>query len=259
MSVAALQYGALSRRAIVTTFRQPRFLIPPLLFPLLFMAISSSAFARTTEIPGFPEADSFLQFLVCTTIIQGALFSSIGAGAAMATDIESGFFERLLASPVARPSIIAGRVMGSLTFGFLQAWLYIAVASLFGMRAEGGLLALLGVSVVAAVFSAGVGSIASSFAIRTGSSEAVQGAFPLLFSLMFLSSGFFPRNLMNGWFQTAAGINPLSHMIEGMRHQVITGLDAGELVVSLVIAAGFFLFGLAMSLLALRRRLAMAG
>lgn len=258
MSVAAAQYGALSRRAIVTTFRQPRYFIPSLLFPLLFMAISSSAFGRTTEIPGFPEADSFLQFLVSTTIIQGALFSSIAAGSAMATDIESGFFERLIASPVARTSIIAGRVMGSLVFGFMQAWLYIAVASIFGMRAEGGLPALLGVSLVAAIFSAGVGSIASAFAIRTGSSEAVQGAFPLLFSLMFISSGFFPRTLMHGWFKSAAGINPLSHMIEGMRHQVISGFDIGELAVSLAIAAGFFAFGLTMALLALRRRLASA-
>lgn len=258
MSLAVAQYGVLSRRAIVTTFRQPRFFIPALLFPLLFMAISSSAFGRTTEIPGFPEADSFLQFLVSTTIIQGALFSSIAAGSAMATDIENGFFERLIASPVARSSIIAGRVMGSLVFGFFQAMLYIAVASAFGMRAEGGVAALLGVSIVSAIFSAGVGSIASSFAIRTGSSEAVQGAFPLLFSLMFISSGFFPRTLMHGWFQTAAGINPLSHMIEGMRHQVITAFDLAELGVSIGIATGFFVAGLGLSLLALRRRLSVA-
>ena len=258
MSVAVAQYGALSKRAVVTTFRQPRFFIPSLLFPLMFMAISASAFGRTTEIPGFPEADSFLQFLVCTTIIQGSLFSSIAAGSAMATDIESGFFERLVASPVARSSIIAGRVMGSLVFGFFQAWLYIAIASIFGMRAEGGPLALLGIAIVAAIFSAGVGAIASSFAIRTGSSEAVQGAFPLLFSLMFLSSGFFPRTLMHGWFQDAAGINPLSHMIEGLRHQVLVGRDVGELGIALGIASGFFIFGLALSLLALRRRLSVA-
>ena len=258
MSVAVAQYGALSRRAIVTTFRQPRYFIPSLLFPLMFMALSSAAFQRTTSLPGFPETDSFLQFLVSTTIIQGALFSSIAAGAAMATDIEDGFFERLIASPVARSSIIAGRVMSSLVFGFLQSWLYFLVAMTFGMRPSGGFAAMLGVTIVGAVFSAGVGSIASSFAIRTGSSEAVQGAFPLLFSLMFLSSGFFPRNLMHGWFQTAAGINPLSHMIEGLRYQIITGFDLSELSTSLAIAAAFFAVGVGMSLLAMRRRLGAA-
>ena len=61
---------------------------------------------------------------------------------------------------------------------------------------------------------------------------------------------------MHGWFQDAATINPLSHMIEGLRHQVISGLDVGELSASLAIAAGFFVFGLTMALLALRRRLA---
>lgn len=258
MSVAVAQYQALSRRAIVTTFRQPRYYIPSVLFPLMFMALSSAAFQRTTTLPGFPDTDSFLQFLVSTTIIQGALFSSISAGAAMATDIEDGFFERLIASPVARSSIIAGRVMSSFVFGFLQAWLYFAVAMVFGMRPAGGFLGLLGVTIVAAVFSAGVGSIASSFAIRTGSTEAVQGAFPLLFSLMFLSSGFFPRNLMHGWFKTAAGINPLSHMIEGLRYQIITTFDITELGGSLAIAAGFFGAGVGMSLLALRRRLVTA-
>ena len=258
MSVAAAQYAALSRRSLVTTFRQPRSFLPSLLFPLMFMALSSAAFERTTQLPGFPPADSFLQFLVATTMIQGAMFSSIAAGADMAGDIEGGFFERLIASPVARTSIIAGRVMGSLVFGLLQAWLYLGVASAFGMRAEGGFVAMVAVAGVAAVFGAGVGSIASAFAIRTGSSEAVQGSFPLLFSLMFLSSGFFPRSLMHGWFETAASINPLSHMIEGLRSQIIRGFDLGELAVSLAIAAGFFAFGLTMALAALRRRLAQA-
>lgn len=257
MSVAAAQYAALSRRSLVTTFRQPRSFIPSLLFPLMFLAMSSAAFDRTTELPGFPPADSFLQFLVCTTIVQGALFSSISAGSDMATDIEGGFFERLIASPVARMSILAGRVMGSAVFGFLQAFFYFGIATIFGLHVEGGFAAMLAVALVASVFSAGVGSISSAFAIRTGSSEAVQGAFPLLFAFMFLSSAFFPRSLMNGWFKSVAGLNPLSHMIESLRYQVITGFDAGELMIALVIAGGFFAVGLSLALAALRRRLAM--
>ena len=67
MSVAVAQYAGLSRRAIANTFRQPRYFIPSLLFPLMFMALSSAAFERTTSLPGFPATDSFLQFLVSTT------------------------------------------------------------------------------------------------------------------------------------------------------------------------------------------------
>jgi ABC-type polysaccharide/polyol phosphate export permease len=126
------------------------------------------------------------------------------------------------------------------------------------LTVEGGFLGMLGVTIVAAMFAAGIASIASAFAIRTGSSEAVLGAFPLLFSLMFISGLFFPRTLMDGWFKTAATINPLSHMVEGMRAQVITGLDVSEWLSAVVIAAGFFVVGLTLASLALRRRLSVS-
>ncbi|HYP24265.1 MAG TPA: hypothetical protein VEV43_11890 [Actinomycetota bacterium] len=54
------QYVALSRRAIVTTVRQPTAILPAMTFPLLFMALSSAAFERSTNLPGFPEVDSLL-------------------------------------------------------------------------------------------------------------------------------------------------------------------------------------------------------
>ena len=253
--IALRQYGALSFRSLLTTIRQPRSFIPALTFPLLFMAMSSAAFARTTELPGFPESDSFLQFLISTSIIQGMLFGAVAAGSEMAHDIEDGFFDRLIASPVARTSILIGRVSGFTMIAFAQAWLYFGVGHLFGLHVEGGVIGMLGVALVAAIFAAGVGSLASAFGIRTGSSEAVQGAFPLLFAMMFLSGAFFPRSLMDGWFKTVATANPLSHMIEGLRQQVIAGLEPSELWRSAAVAAGFLVVGLGLALGALRGRL----
>ena len=47
------------------------------------------------------------------------------------------------------------------------------------------------------------GSLGLAIGLRTGNGEAVQGAFPLLFVLLFLSSGALPRDLIaNDWFQT---------------------------------------------------------
>lgn len=255
-SVALSHYGALSRRAIVDTIRQPTSIVPAMIFPLFFMALSSSAFERSTSLPGFPPVDSFLQFLVCTTTIQGALFGSIAAGSGMATDIEGGFFERLIASPVTRTSILVGRVAGAALLGFVQAWFFFGVASLFGMRSEGGLLSLVLVSIVSSIVAAGMGSISVAFALKTGSTEAVQGSFPLIFSLMFLSSAFFPRDLMDGWFQTAASINPLSHLIEGLRTQVIHGIQFDEYLKSLGIALALFVIATTAGAIALRGRLA---
>ena len=252
------QFVALSRRAVVTTFRQPTAILPAMTFPLLFMALTSAAFDRSTSLAGFPEVESFLQFLVATTIVQGTLFGSVAAGTAMATDIENGFFERLVAAPSARASILAGRVMGAATLAFLQAWIFMGVAMLFGLTVESGFAGMLLISVTAGVLGAGVGAIAMSFALRTGSAEAVQGSFPLLFAGLFLSGAFFPRALMDGWFATVAGYNPFTYLIEGLRTLVIRGFDAGELLTAIGIAAAFFVAGMLLSSAALRRRLAVA-
>ena len=252
---AAAQYLALSKRAALNTIRQPTSVVPAMLFPLLFIAMSSGALNRSISIPGFPKVDSFIQFGIPATIVQGVLFGAVGAGAAMATDIENGFFERLMASPVSRTSILVGRLAGAALMAFTQAWLFLGVITIFGVDIEGGIVAVFLISLVAAVLGAGIGAIAVSMGIRTGSSEAVQGAFPLLFAGLFLSSAFFPRNLMTGWFRSVANFNPLSHLIEGIRTQIITGIDLGDWATALGIAAGIGAFGLILAGRALDGRL----
>ncbi|MDQ4145525.1 MAG: ABC transporter permease [Actinomycetota bacterium] len=257
MSAHALShYKALSRRAIVNTIRQPASIAPAIIFPLFFMALSSAAFQRSINLPGFPEVDSFLQFLVSTTIIQGCLFGAVAAGSDMATDIEGGFFDRLIASPVTRRSILVARVAGSALLGFVQAWLFFGVATVFGMRSEGGLVSMFMVSLVASLLAAAIGSFSVAFALKTGSAEAVQGSFPLMFAALFLSSAFFPRELMNGWFKGAATANPLSHLIEGLRTQVIQGIQLRPYLISVTIAALTFVVAITAANLALRGRLA---
>jgi ABC-2 type transport system permease protein len=255
-AVALSHYAALSRRSIFNILRQPIAIIPSLTFPLLFLALNSSALARSIELPGFPPVDSFMQFMISSTIIQGALFGSIAAGADMANDIEGGFFDRLIATPVSRSSILVGRLAGSFTLGFFQAFFFFGVASLFGLHVAGGFLGMLGVALIGATIAAGVGAISVTIAIRTGSAEAVQGSFPLIFVFLFLSSAFFPRALMNGWFKSAATINPLSHMIEAARHQVIVGWDTSQWLTGMSVAGVIFAGGVVASILALRARLA---
>jgi ABC-2 type transport system permease protein len=258
-TAALAQYGALSRRSVVNLFRQPAAIVPSLVFPLIFMALSAAALNRSTDLPGFPQVDSFLQFLITTTIFQGVLFGAVGAGTDMARDIEGGFFERLIASPVARTSILVGRVTGSALLGFIQAWLYLGVATLFGLEVEGGFLAMVLISIAGATVAAGIGAIAMAFGLKTGSSEAVQGSFPMLFTLLFLSSAFFPRNLMEGWFKTAASINPFSHLIEGLRTQVIAGVNWSDYLKSLGIAGAILVLGVLAATAALRGRLSEGG
>ena len=98
-----------------------------MIFPIFFAALGASSFEKTTNLPGFPKVDSFLQFSIAATVVQGVLFGSVTGAAALATDIQNGFFDRLLLSPTTRTGILIGRLAGSAIFGALQAAFFIAV------------------------------------------------------------------------------------------------------------------------------------
>ncbi len=252
----AKHFGALAARAIRNTVRQPTAIIPALLFPLMFQTMTAAAMGNSTQLRGFPSVDSFVQFSFATTIIQGAIFGSTAAGSALAADIEGGFFERLLSSPVRRTAIIVGQVAGAALLGFFMTWFFYGVTALFGLEAESGLPGVFAVSLVMALLAAGMGGVMCSFALWTGSREAVEGSFPMFFVLMFMSSAIFPRNLMEGWFKSVTTINPISHLIEGVRAQIIGPFDGSALGVAFLVALVVFVLGVGLSLLALRKRLA---
>jgi ABC-2 type transport system permease protein len=81
--------------------------------------------------------------------------------------------------------------------------------------------------------------IGATMGARTGSAEAVQGVFPLMFAVFFLSSMSIPRNLIEiDWFRTVATWNPTSYLIEGLRSLVITGWDGTALWRGLAVGVG---------------------
>ena len=108
--------------------RQPAVVVPSLVFPLFFAALGSSSFSRATSLPGFPRVDSFLSTVARRERDPGrAVRQRPTAAAALAVDIENGFFDRLLASPTSRVSILIGSLAGSALFGATQALFFTVV------------------------------------------------------------------------------------------------------------------------------------
>ncbi len=256
LSRTVAQYGAMSRRSVLAIARQPALVIPSLIFPLFFAALGSSSFDRATALPGFPEVDSFLDFALAGSIVQGVLFGSVTGGAALATDIENGFFDRLLASPTSRVSILVGRLAGAAVFGAVQALFFTLVLMPFGVQVQAGIVGVIAIVVSGGLIGMAIGGFTAAMALRTGSAEAVQGSFPLLFIALFLSSTFFPRETMSGVYGTIADINPLSYLVEGMRGLIIDGISATYLLEALLIpiAIGVVSIGLALRMLDRRLR-----
>jgi ABC-2 type transport system permease protein len=250
------QTVAMSRRAVVELWRQPAIVVPSLVFPLFFAALGTSAFSRATQIPGFPPVDSFLDFALAGSIVQGILFGSTLGATALATDIENGFFDRLLAAPSARVSILIGRMAGGMVYGGFQTLFFILVLLPFGLSIKSGPLGVATMIVGGVLTALAVGALMGAMALRTGSSEAVQGAFPLLFILLFFSSAFFPRETMDGAYASIANVNPMSYLVEGFRSLTIESLGATAVAQTVLIPLVLSAFTLTIALRSLRKRVA---
>jgi ABC-2 type transport system permease protein len=254
MTLAA-QVGQIARRSIIRTLRQPANSIPPLIFPMALLAVTSAGLNPATRIPGFPT-DSFLAFFLAFPFIQGALFATMNAGTDLARDIQTGFLNRLALTPMRGSALVAGQLGGIAVMGVVQAVVYLAVGLAAGVRLESGVLGGFVLLGLAALIALAFGALGAFFALRTGSGEAVQGLFPLLFVGLFLSSMNLPRNLIEtDWFRIVATFNPVSYLIEGVRSLIITGWDGEALAFAFGFATLILLVSLAAAAHAMSLRL----
>jgi ABC-2 type transport system permease protein len=246
---------ALARRALRNALRRPQFLAPLVLFPTLFLAVNVGGLERTTTLPGFPHVDGFLDFQLAAAITQSLLLGGISAGIAAALDIEGGFFDRLVASPTPRLAIVLGRVLAAAVIAAIQVVYFLVLGRIFGATIKGGALGVLYVLAIGTVAGTGFGALGVMIALRARNASTVQGIFPLVFVLLFVSSAFFPANLLSPPADVVAAYNPLSYIAEGMRQPIAFDNALAPVLEGLAAAAGVTLAAIGLSVLALHGRL----
>lgn len=256
MTVFATQVALIARRSFIRTFRQPGVFIPPLLFPLMLMAVNSSGLKAATHLPGFPTK-SFLDFFLPFSFMQGALFASAIAGTDLARDIDTGFLNRLALTPVRGSALLLGQIGGAVGLGAVQAVVYLVVGLIAGVHIDAGVAGAFLILVLALLIAVGFGTLGLWLGLRTGSGEGVQAQFPLLFFTLFISSMNLPRNLIEvHWFRDIATVNPVSYFIEALRSLIIEGWNSEALLLGFGLVLG--LIGIAMTLAARQLKVRMA-
>jgi ABC-2 type transport system permease protein len=255
VSVVATQLGAVARRSVRRTLRQPAAVVFPLVFPILLLLVNTGGLNASTNLPGFPT-DSFLAFALAVPFIQGALFATMNAGTDLARDIQTGFLNRLALTPIRGSALLGGTLAGIVVIGVAQAIFYLAVGLAFGVDFAAGPAGVAVLLVFAALIALGFGAIGSFLALRTGSGEAVQAFFPVFFVFLFISSMNTPRNLIAvDWFRALATINPVSYLLECVRSLVIDGWDWEALGLGFGIAVTIGVVAVTLASWALTRRM----
>jgi ABC-type multidrug transport system permease subunit len=246
--------AALGQRSVRQTLRRPQLLAPLIAFPTALLAIQTAGAGRAVGLPGFPPVNNFLSFMLAGSIVQSVMFTGNSGAIAFAIDIEMGFTDRLFAAPISRYAVVLGRLAATATLGAMIAAYFVVLGLIFGAEFQEGVPAAIWIVVLTSTSAVAFGSIGAAIALRTNSASVVQGIFPLVFVILFLSDAFFPANLMldpAGW---VAQYNPLSFIVNGIREPIIDGWHLTTQLKAIASVIGIGAFGLLLCRGALRGR-----
>ena len=241
----------LGRRAVREIARYPEATIPTLFIPLFFLVVNIGQVSKT-----FPSSTSFLkgQGYVAFQLPVSLMFAVATAtsGLALVTEIDLGYFDKLLVAPIRRSSLIFGRLTADLVRGIAASTMVLVVGIALGAHVQSGVAGALLIVLLAALFGVAYAGFGILVALRTRNVQATQSSFILFFPLLFLTPNFVPFDRLSGAMETLARINPISYVIVGIRSLVIDGWNPGKIAIALgvIVALGLVLTALSLRAIA---------
>jgi len=212
-------------------------MVQPLVFLALFGPLLVGVVGGSDVLGG-----SVWQWFVPAILVQVALFGTSTVGANLLFELQTGAHERMLVTPLSRPSLLVGRSLKEMVPLALQAVVILAVMTPFSfdLHLTGALAGL----ALLAVFGVGLGSLSYALALAVRKQDwmfwVVQQT--LIFPLMLLSGLLLPLESGPGWMQVVAKFNPLTYLVDAER-----SLFAGDIVSTTVlwgVLAGLITAGL---------------
>jgi ABC-2 type transport system permease protein len=238
-------------RALRSILREPEFVAPAIVIPLFFFFVNTAALQGLTAsvAPGF----DYEAFVVPACIIFG--ITGISRAGVVVTDIQDGYLDRMLLTPVSRLTLLLGMMVADVVLVSALTIPVIVVALVAGVTFETGLLGILGFIALSAGWGLAFTGFPYAIALKTGNPAAVNSSFLLFFPFAFLTTSFVPREALSGWMDTVAGWNPVTYLLEGMRALVTEGSDWTALGAAVLAIAVVGAVSMSLCFAALRSRL----
>lgn len=235
--------ATVASRACRGVFREPEFFIPALIVPVFFFVVNIGALQDVAQSGGL--VGDFKAFQLPVAIIFAV--TGVSRASALVIDIQSGYFDRLLLTPIRRPMLLLGLMVADVMAVLMLAIPVTALGLVLGVSFETGVLGIIVFLLYGALWGLAFAGFAYAIALKTGNPAAVNSSFVLFFPFAFLTTSFLPKEALTGWLSTVATYNPVTYVLGGLRSLISDGWEWTELAQGLgaILAVGAVSFSLA--------------
>jgi len=241
---------AVAIRALKALPREPAAVVPALVIPLFFFAVNIGTLQNFTEM-GIPGLD-YRAFQLPTAIVFAV--TGVSRAPALVTDIQSGYFDRLLMTPMRRVALLLGLMVADLVLVMCLTIPVLLLGFAVGVRFETGLPGILAFIALAGLWGLAFTGFPYAIALKTGSPGAVGASFILFFPFAFLTTATLPYEQLTGWLQQVARVNPMTYLLAAERSLIYGGWQPDVLLQGLAATGIVFAISLTLALLALKGR-----
>jgi ABC-2 type transport system permease protein len=228
--------SGVARRTLKNALTNPQILIPTLAFPLFFFTAFAGGLSQLRNVPGFDYEPGYTAFQFVFVLLQSAAFTGVFTGFGVARDFEGGFGKRLLIAAPRRSGIVLGYAVAACIRWALVAAVLTVVAFVVGMQVGGGAVDLVGLYGLALLVNFCGFFWAGGIALRFRTIQAAPLMQLPVFLILFFAPVYVPLDLLTGWIEAVASVNPLTYLLETGRGFVAG--DAPHVVGAFAIAIG---------------------
>lgn len=204
--------------------------IQPIIFTLMFTYLFGGAIAGSIA--------NYLPMIIPGILVQTVITGSVTTGVQLREDMDKGVFDRFKSLPIARIAPLAGALLADTIRYAIATTLTLVMGVILGWRPGGGFGFVVVGALLVIVCAWSLSWIFAFFGVIARSASSVQGiSFLILFPLTFLSNAFVQSTTLPAPLEWFANVNPVSHIVSGVRALANTGQWTSDVWLALLGAA----------------------
>jgi oleandomycin transport system permease protein len=241
---------AIARRNLLLIRNDPGQLIDATIVPIVLTLVFVFVFGGAI----LGDQGDYTQYLVPGIMVQTISLATAVTGMSLNLDFSRGIMDRFRSLPIARASVLSGRILADACRLLLGQAIIVVFALIIGFRITTNLFSALAAVGLLLLFGIALSWIAATIGMALRSPQAVQGVgFLWMLPLQFGSSIFVPTDTMPGWLSAFAEANPTTLVTDTARH-LLTGTPTNSIWGALAWIGGIMLVFVPLAIRQYRRR-----